>query len=351
MTIPEIYNDTPHRRYNPLAREWVLVAPHRAKRPWSGKVEKSAELDRPQYDPKCYLCPGNTRASGDANPDYTHTYVFDNDFASLLNVAPAEADLEACNGLIKASLEQGICRVICFSPRHDLTLAEMETAAIAKVVQLWTEQYEDLGSRQAISHVLIFENKGELMGCSNPHPHGQIWANHSIPSIPARKIASQLDYFKSHQSPLLMDYLAWEQREGKRIVLENDHFVALVPFWAVWPFETLVLPKRQVQALPELSQDEQEGWADIIRRLAVRYDNVFNTSFPYSMGINQLPTDGADYPGLTLHQAYYPPLLRSATVKKFQVGYEMSAEPQRDLTPEQAAIRLQEASEKHFRLG
>jgi len=354
MPLDLVFEDSPHRRYNPLLNEWVLVAPHRAKRPWSGKIEKAPDSQRPAYDPGCYLCPRNTRASGHTNPDYAETYVFENDFPSLLHngeTGPLEpaASHEACHGLARAVRERGVCRVICFSPRHDLTLAEMEAGAIRKVVDVWAGQYEDLGSKNYISHVLIFENKGEMMGCSNPHPHGQIWANETIPSFPARKIASQLHYRQAHGRPMLMDYLEWELGQGQRIVAENEAFVALVPFWAIWPFETMIVPKRPVARITDLADAERSAWAGILRDLTVRYDNVFQTAFPYSMGINQLPTDGGEYPGLVMHQSFYPPLLRSAVVKKFQVGYEMSAEPQRDITPEQAAARLRECGGRHYK--
>ncbi|NQU45138.1 UDP-glucose--hexose-1-phosphate uridylyltransferase [bacterium] len=350
MSIPEVFENVPHRRYNPLLDEWVLVAPHRAKRPWSGRIEKTLDEERPKYDPGCYLCPRNTRSSGHANPDYQTTFVFENDFPSLLHENLGEPSVhEACNGLIRGVEERGICRVICFSPRHDLTLAEMDLSAIGLIVDLWHEQYVDLGSKDFISHVLIFENKGALMGCSNPHPHGQIWANESIPSLPASKIDAQVRYFKAHNSPLLMDYLDWEKQQGERTIYENEAFISLVPFWAVWPFETMILPKRHVTNITDLDDAEKAAWAEILKDLAIRYDNVFQSSFPYSMGINQLPTDGQAWAGLTLHQAFFPPLLRSASIKKFQVGYEMSAEPQRDITPEQAVNRLRECGGKHYK--
>lgn len=342
---------SPHRRYNPLIKEWLLVSPHRATRPWSGKIEATAPAGRPQYDPKCYLCPGNARTSGEKNPDYAHTFVFQNDFAALLQNEESAPETSDCNGLVRRTPERGICRVICFSPRHDLTLAEMDQSALRRIVDLWVEQYIDLAAVDFISHVLIFENKGELMGCSNPHPHGQIWSSEHIPTLPARKIESQMEYFKSHGSPLLMDYVEWELGVGERLVAENEHFVALVPFWAVWPFETMVLPRRAVQSVAELTDSERSGWADMLSQVAIRYDNLFQTSFPYSMGINQLPTDGAEYPGFVLSQSFFPPLLRSASIRKFLVGYEMSAEPQRDITPEQAAGRLRECGGKHYLKG
>ena len=353
MPLEQVFLDTPHRRYNPLTEEWLLVAPHRAKRPWTGKVEKAPATDRPIYDPGCYLCPGNTRVGGVDNPKYTETYVFENDFSSLLHdpsgaTTPA-AQFDACNGLVKTVQERGICRVICFSPRHDLTIAEMEPAAIRKVVDVWAEQYADLGAKDFISHVLIFENKGDLMGCSNPHPHGQIWANESIPTYPLKKVSSQVKYFKEHGSPLLLDYLKWELEQQERVIAQNDSFALVIPFWAVWPFETMIIPKRAVNSILELTDAERAAWADMIHEVTMRYDNVFESSFPYSMGINQLPTDGKEYPGVVLHQSFFPPLLRSALIRKFQVGYEMSAEPQRDITPEQAAARLRECGGVHYK--
>jgi len=391
--MQQAFAHTPHRRFNPLLEEWVLVSPHRAKRPWQGGVEKRPPDAPPRYDPDCYLCPRNTRSSGQTNPDYADTFVFENDFPALHHgqespaspVAPtlrreecgtaalggergtaalggergtaalgggaSPGDLRSfddCAGLVRATEERGVCRVVCFSPCHDLTLPRMETGAIVKVLDLWVDQYEDLGAKDFISHVLIFENKGEMMGCSNPHPHGQIWATERIPSLAGRKIDSQLRYFKSRGALLLMDYLAWELAEKERLIARNDSFVALVPFWAVWPFEAMILPARPVAAISDLQPAEREAWAEILRDLTVRYDNLFETSFPYSMGINQRPTDGGEYPGLLMHQAFYPPLLRSAVVRKFQVGYEISGEPQRDITPEQGAARLRDCGGEHY---
>ncbi|MBN1866604.1 UDP-glucose--hexose-1-phosphate uridylyltransferase [Candidatus Sumerlaeota bacterium] len=336
--------NSPHRRFNPLLDEWVLVSPHRTERPWSGKVESAPAASLPAYDPDCYLCPRNTRSSGAANPDYTDTFVFDNDFPALVQGAENadRVSVDECGGLVRAVPERGICRVVCFSPRHDLTLARMDTDAIGRVIDLWVDQYVDLGARDFISHVLIFENKGETMGCSNPHPHGQIWATERVPSLARRKIESQLRYRAAHGRAMLMDYLEWELGEGRRIVASNAHWVALVPFWAVWPFEATIAPRREVSAIAELDPSERAAWAAILRDLTIRYDNLFGTSFPYSMGIHQRPTDGGAYEGVVLHQSFYPPLLRSATIKKFQVGYEMSGEPQRDITPETAAAKLRE---------
>jgi UDPglucose--hexose-1-phosphate uridylyltransferase len=330
--------ENPHRRYNPLTGEWVLVSPHRALRPWQGQVEELPADTRPAHDPACYLCPGNTRANGERNPDYTGTFVFGNDFAALRPDAPdASVDVD---GLLVARAESGICRVICFSPRHDVSLPEMDPAGIRGVVDVWAEQYAELGARPDIGHVQIFENKGEIMGCSNPHPHGQVWAQRSVPMGPARETARQAEHFDRHRRTLLGDYLRLEEARGERIVCGNDHFVALVPFWAVWPFETLVVSRRPVADLTALDDAERDGFADVLRRLTARYDNLFGVSFPYSAGIHQAPTDGRPHPEWHLHMHFYPPLLRSATVRKFMVGYEMLGEPQRDVTPESSAERL-----------
>jgi UDPglucose--hexose-1-phosphate uridylyltransferase len=328
----------PHRRLNPLTGEWALVSPHRALRPWQGQVEELPPDTRPAFDPTCYLCPGNVRANGERNPEYTGTFVFENDFAALRpHGTGAGVDVD---GLLVAREETGLCRVICFSPRHDLSLPEMDTAGIRGVVDLWAEQYAELGARPEIGHVQIFENKGEMMGSSNPHPHGQIWAQASVPLGPARELARQAEHFDRHRRTLLGDYLRLEEARGERIVCGNEHFVALVPFWAVWPFETLVVSRRPVGDLTMLDDAERDGFADVLRRLTARYDNLFGVSFPYSAGIHQAPTDGRPHPEWHLHMHFYPPLLRSATVRKFMVGYEMMAEPQRDVTPESSAERL-----------
>ncbi|HEX8903987.1 MAG TPA: UDP-glucose--hexose-1-phosphate uridylyltransferase [Longimicrobiaceae bacterium] len=335
--------DHPHRRLNPLTGEWVLVSPHRARRPWQGQTEAAPADHRPAYDPGCYLCPGNERAGGVRNPAYTGTFVFDNDFAALRPDAPdAGVDVD---GLLVARPEPGLCRVICFSPRHDLSLSEMEPAAIRRVVDLWAEQYAELGARPDVGHVQIFENKGEVMGSSNPHPHGQIWAQRSVPLLPAREGERQAEYLARHGRTLLGDYLALEEARGERLVCGNDHFAALVPFWAVWPFETLVVSRRPAAAITALDDAERDGLADVLRRLTARYDNLFGVPFPYSAGFHQAPTDGEAHPEWHLHMHFLPPLLRSATVKKFMVGYEMLAEAQRDVTPESAAERLRAQSE------
>jgi len=339
-------SDHPHRRYNPLTGDWVLVSPHRAKRPWQGQVEKTAEEKRPEYDPKCYLCPGNERAGGEYNPDYSGTYAFTNDFAALKETPTGSFEK---NGLLKAESEQGLCRVICFSSRHDLTLPEMELVDIVKVVELWQNEYKALGSRPEINYVQIFENKGAVMGCSNPHPHGQIWAQSTVPDEPAKESAKQAAYFQQHQNSLLGDYLSLELEEKERIVVESESFVALVPFWAVWPFETMLISKRHVQHINQLTEVEKQDYAKILKELTIIYDNLFEVSFPYSAGIHQAPTDGKFHEHWHFHHHFYPPLLRSATVKKFMVGYEMLGDPQRDITPESSAERLRNLPRVHYK--
>mgnify|MGYP005840040737 CR=1 FL=1 len=333
----------PHRRYNPLTREWVQVSPHRTQRPWQGQVEPRPPESRPAYDPKCYLCPGNERAGGKRNPAYTSTFVFDNDYPGLLPDTP-EAELSQ-DSLLYARSERGVCRVVCFSPRHDLTLPRMQPAEIRGVVDTWAEQTAELGALSFVRYVQVFENKGEMMGCSNPHPHGQIWASEHVPVEPVKEEQGLVEYRRAHGTCLLCDYLALERAAGERIVFENEHFVVLVPFWAVWPFEVMVLAKRHVESLPDLNEPERDALADAIKRLTTRYDNLFQVSFPYSMGFHQAPTDGETHAEAHLHAHYYPPLLRSATVRKFMVGFEMLGNPQRDLTAETAAGRLREMSE------
>jgi len=330
----------PHRRLNLLTGEHVLVSPHRTARPWQGQVENPVVEQRPEYDPTCYLCPGNERAGGARTPRYTSTYVFDNDFAALLpDTKPARFDRD---GLLVAESERGICRVVCFSPRHDLTLAGMTTTAIRQVVDAWTAQYRELGALPWVRHVQIFENRGAMMGASNPHPHGQISANERLPNEPTKELVQQ----RAHRGCLLCDYLDAELADGERIVVSNQRFVALVPFWAAWPFETLVLPRTHTGSLLGLTEPDRDGLADILCRLTRRYDGLFGVAFPYSMGLHQPPTDGADYPEWHLHAHFYPPLLRSATIRKFMVGYELLAGPQRDITPETAAARLREIPEE-----
>lgn len=336
-----------HRRYNPLTGEWILVAPGRLKRPWQGKVEKSSSPSRPQYDPDCYLCPGNSRAGGEKNPGYSSTFVFDNDFSSLTHDTPAFHVNE--NNIIRAESNGGICRVICFSPRHDLTLAEMGEQDILSVVEVWREEYRTLGSLEDVNHVQIFENKGELMGCSNPHPHCQVWAETSIPVEPAKEILQQERFSREEGKCLLCEYLSIELRERERVVYENDDFAVVVPFWAAWPFEVMLLSKAHFQNLEQVDKPRARNLAAALKNVTVRYDNLFETSFPYSSGIHQSPTDGAEHPTLHFHMHFYPPLLRSATVKKFMVGYEMMANPQRDLTAEFAAEKLRSLPTVHYK--
>ena len=339
----------PHRRFNPLTREWVLVSPHRTQRPWLGQVERLATQSEPSYDPNCYMCPGNTRATGARNPLYTATFVFDNDYPALLAGTPEgempEGSHAQKDGLLQARSERGICRVVCFSPRHDLTVAKMDQAGLRGVVEVWTEQYRELGALPFINHVQTFENRGAIMGASNPHPHCQIWANANLPNEPAKELSALGAYQQTHGSCLLCDYLALERQQGERLVIENDHFSALVPFWAVWPFETMLISKRHITGLDASTDEERHGLADILKGLTTRYDHLFEVSFPYSMGFHQRPTDGHPHPEWHLHAHFYPPLLRSATVRKFMVGYEMLATPQRDITAETAAVRLREMRE------
>jgi UDPglucose--hexose-1-phosphate uridylyltransferase len=335
----------PHRRYNPLTGEYVLVSPHRMKRPWQGQVEKISGDNRPAYDPTCYLCPGNERAGGVHNPQYSQPFVFTNDFSALL--PQSQPTLVPSHPLLQAQNVTGTCRVMCFSPRHDLTMPQMSLPDIRLVVDAWAEQVSELG--QIYPWVQVFENKGAVMGCSNPHPHGQIWGQSVLPNEAVKEDVMQNGYWQTHQRHLLLDYLQVELEQQERLVVENEHWVALVPYWAVWPFETLLLPRRAVQHLPQLTDTERTALADILKRLLCRYDQLFQVSFPYSMGWHGTPyLHGQPDPSKEhwqLHAHVLPPLLRSATVKKFLVGYEMLAEAQRDLTAEQAAVRLRDLPE------
>ena len=339
-------SEHPHRRYNPLTGQWILVSPHRTKRPWQGGQEQAPAEERPVFDPDCYLCPGNLRANGQRNPDYDDTFVFVNDFAAVLPDSPDHC--HSHQSLLRMRSARGEARVICFSPRHDLTLALMSRAEIALVVDLWAEQTRELGRRY--KWVQVFENRGELMGASNPHPHGQIWATSELGDIPGAEDRHQRAYYQRHGNGLLLDYAELEVEERDRLVLENASWIVVVPFWAIWPFETLLLPRKHRPRLPNLSRQERHDLADILKRLLTRYDNLFQVSFPYSMGWHGAPYDAGCDAHWQLHAHFYPPLLRSATVKKFMVGYELLAESQRDITAEQAAERLRELPDRHYSL-
>ncbi|WP_163515971.1 UDP-glucose--hexose-1-phosphate uridylyltransferase [Gelidibacter japonicus] len=329
--------DYSHKRYNILTGEWVLVSPHRAKRPWQGQNEAVSDEERPAHDPSCYLCAGNTRINGEQNPDYKDVFIFTNDFAALQTTSPAFSVNE---GLFIAESEQGICKVVCFSPDHSKSLADMAVEDINKVVKAWQKEYLLLGSSELINYVQIFENKGAVMGCSNPHPHGQIWSQSTLPNEVEKKDQHQQAYYSKNKSSLLGDYLKQELKANERIIYQNDDFVVLTPFWAVWPFETMIAPKKNYKDISELSDDESLAFAEAISKITKAYDKLFQTSFPYSSGIHQAPTNGASNEHWHWHMSFYPPLLRSATVKKFMVGYEMFGSPQRDITAEQAVERL-----------
>ncbi|MFN8414415.1 MAG: UDP-glucose--hexose-1-phosphate uridylyltransferase [Anaerolineales bacterium] len=338
----------PHRRYNALTGEWVLVSPHRAKRPWLGQVEKLSPESLPVYDPTCYLCPRNERAGGVFNPDYTNTYVFENDFAALLPDSSDELPASS-HPLLVSTPEQGRCLVVCFSPRHDLTLPELDLSSIENVLNTWTVESSKLAELEYVRYVQVFENKGAMMGCSNPHPHSQLWSQSQLPNEIIKELATQTEYYRKNNRPLLVDYVQEEHKQKDRILFSNDHFTALVPFWAVWPFEVLVTAHRPSASLKELSSIEVSALAEVFKQVTTRYDNLFEISFPYSMGFHQAPADGQPHPEWVLHAHFYPPLLRSATVRKFMVGYEMLAMPQRDITPEVAAERLRSLSDIHYK--
>jgi UDPglucose--hexose-1-phosphate uridylyltransferase len=345
---------SPHRRYNPLRKQWVLVSPHRTQRPWQGEVNTASGFSDVHYDPTCYLCPGNERAGGAKTPVYEHVYVFDNDYAALLPDSPAP-ETEGWPSLLKAERERGLCRVLCFHPDHSLTLARMKIEDIRMVVDAWVNQYGYLGRMHEINHVQIFENRGAMMGASNPHPHCQIWATEHVPDEPAIETTALHEYHQEHHTCLLCDYLKVEQNAAtgstSRVVCENEGFLTVVPWWAVWPFETLVLAKSHLRSLTDFSDNQRTQLADILKQTTTRYDNLFSTSFPYTMGFHQSPTDGEAHDEWHFHAHFYPPLLRSATVRKFMVGFELLGMPQRDITPESAAERLCALPTEHFTEG
>lgn len=335
-----------HRRFNPLTGEWIMVSPQRTKRPWQGKVEETNVEHKPEYEKDCYLCPNNKRANGEFNPSYTSTFVFDNDFSAFEENIP-EFNYDE-NELLRSKSEKGICRVVCFSPKHNLTLAELSSDEIVEIIKTWQNEYSFLGSKPFINYVQIFENKGDIMGCSNPHPHGQIWAQETIPNEPLKEQINQLKYYKEKNKTLLSDYINLENQKQERIIFENESFISLVPYWALWPFETMIISKKASTNILKFTEKEIKEFAETIKILTVKYDNLFKVSFPYSAGIHQAPTDGLEHPEWHFHMHFYPPLLRSATIKKFMVGYELLAEPQRDITPEGAAEILKNLPTIHF---
>jgi UDPglucose--hexose-1-phosphate uridylyltransferase len=337
-----------HRRFNPLSREWVLVSPHRTDRPWQGQTEHQEQEPTEPYDANCYLCPGNARAGGVRNPRYSQTFVFDNDFAALHpDVPAAQVDVEG-RGLLVAQTESGICRVMCFSPRHDLTLSRMQLKDIRALIEVWVEEVQNLSCRAGIQYVQIFENRGLMMGCSNPHPHGQIWATSTVPNEPGKEQEAFADYKKQHGTCLLCDYISLEEPSRERFVCGNDHFLAVVPFWAVWPYEILLVSKRHLGSMSALDEVARSSLAEMLKNVTSRYDNLFQAPCPYSMGFHQQPTDEMNDAQWHFHAHFFPPLLRSASVRKFMVGFEMLGSPQRDITPEYAAEKLRRVKVEPF---
>jgi UDPglucose--hexose-1-phosphate uridylyltransferase len=346
--MSELWKTTPHRRWNPLEREWLIVSPHRTERPWQGQLETPQQAPDVNYDPNCYLCPGNKRAQGQANPHYEHTFVFDNDYATLKPDVPKHRENQ--RDLLISETERGLCRVVCFSPEHHLTVARMDEPSLRRVVDTWCEQYDDIESRDWIRYVQVFENRGEMMGASNPHPHCQIWASESLPNKPARELDAQLEYREAKGACLLCDYLKLELESKERLVCENSHFAAVVPFWAIWPFEIMLLSKAHIGRMQQLDDAGRAALAGILKQVTIRFDNLFEISFPYSMGFHNSPSnDRSAHDEWHFHAHFLPPLLRSATVRKFMVGYELIASPQRDITAEAAAERLRKLSPVHYR--
>jgi UDPglucose--hexose-1-phosphate uridylyltransferase len=337
----------PHRRWNPLRQSWVMVSPHRTQRPWQGEVAQKTAPSGISYDPQCYLCPGNERAGGAANPAYEGIFTFVNDYSALLPDSPDHGEASK-SPLLVSEPARGLCKVLCFHPDHSLTLARMTRPEIRAVVDAWTAEYLELSAKGWIEYVQIFENRGAMMGASNPHPHGQIWSTGFVPDEPAAETAAQSEHLAKTGHCLLCDYVAAEDAAGERVIFANEHFMAVVPYWAVWPFEVLLVARRHLGAMPELTPEERDSLADALKRITTRYDNLFETSFPYTMGFHQTPTDGKGHQEWHFHAHFYPPLLRSATVRKFMVGFEMLGMPQRDITPEGAADRLRACSEEHF---
>ena len=346
-------NQSPHRRWNPLRQSWVLVSPHRTQRPWQGEIGQKTTPSGVSYDPECYLCPGNHRAGGSVNPTYEGVFDFVNDYAALMPDPVVPDPVESPSNLIRSKPARGLCKVLCYHPDHSLTLARMTRKEIRPVVDAWAAQYEELAAIDWIQYVQIFENRGAMMGASNPHPHGQIWSTGFIPDEPAAETKAQKEHLALTGCCLLCEYLAAEEAVAadtsqSRIIFENEHFIALVPYWAVWPFEVMLLSRRHAGAMPQFSSDERDALADALKRLTTRFDNLFETSFPHTMGFHQSPTDNAKHEEWHFHAHFYPPLLRSATVRKFMVGFEMLGMPQRDITAESAAQRLRDASDQHF---
>ncbi|WP_163937812.1 UDP-glucose--hexose-1-phosphate uridylyltransferase [Paraferrimonas sp. SM1919] len=339
---------TTHRRKNPLSGKWVLVSPHRNNRPWSGATETPSIQSLPDYEQTCPLCPGNTRANGEQNPSYSATHVFNNDFGAIIeNLDPTPTS--PAPHFIEQHVTNGECRVMCFSPNHNQTLAQMSKVQILAVVKEWQRQYQELSKTYNCVH--IFENKGEIMGCSQPHPHGQIWAHDHLSSEVETENARLADYYAEHGSNLLADYISFEQQQASRIIFENESWLVVVPYWAAWPFETLLICKVEAVSFDDLSEADMHGLSEALQILTVKYDNVFNCNFAYSMGWHNAPNNIENKQHWRLHAHFYPPLLRSASIKKHMVGYEMLGEPQRDLTPEQAAEILKAASTTHYLRG